>query len=68
VSAQLAGSAHRYRWALIGIAALVLFLTGFLIGSARAGVSIHTGMASRIRSTTRSAETTSSLYLALGPL
>jgi len=51
VSAQLAGSARRYRWVLIGIAGLVLFLAGFLIGSARAGVSLHTGMASSTEQT-----------------
>jgi hypothetical protein len=51
VSAQLAGSARRYRWALIGVAALVLFPAGFLIGSARAGVSLHTGVASSTEQT-----------------
>ena len=49
--AELVATARRYRWALLGIVAVVLFGAGFIVGSAQAGTSLHTGMASSTEQT-----------------
>lgn len=43
---QLVTNALGNRWLLIGIAAALVFGAGYLIGTVRSGVSIHSGMAS----------------------